>query len=191
MERLRKLRNERNMTGKEVADMLGIDRTTYVKYENGKSEPSSEMLIALAKFFDVSVDYLLENGDSGKEAAVFGDILRSLRKSRNMTQGDLAAAIGVEQSSISKYEGKAQVIPSNDVKKKIAELFGVSIDYLLGMESQDKPAQQPEWFSPRELETIAKYRRLTPYAQSLVDDYVDSILSRPEMRNEEKDSAAV
>ena len=122
---------------------------------------------------------------------MFGDILRSLRKSRNMTQEQLAAAIGVERSSIGKYEGKSQVIPSDDVKKKIAELFGVSIDYLLGMESQDKPAQQPEWFSPRELETIAKYRRLTPYAQSLVDDYVDSILSRPEMRNEEKDSAAV
>ncbi len=56
---LKNLRAEKGVLQKDVAKFLGIDRTTYVKYENGNSEPNSEMLIALANYFNVSIDYLL------------------------------------------------------------------------------------------------------------------------------------
>jgi len=59
MERLKLLRNDRKILQKEVASYLGIDRTTYVKYETGASEPSIEVLRKLAAFFSVSVDYLV------------------------------------------------------------------------------------------------------------------------------------
>jgi transcriptional regulator with XRE-family HTH domain len=58
-ERLRNLRNEKKMTQQDVADVIEIDRTTYTKYESGKSKPDSVMLDKLAIYFDVSVDYLL------------------------------------------------------------------------------------------------------------------------------------
>ena len=51
MERLKLLRNDRKILQKEVASYLGIDRTTYVKYETGASEPSIEVLRKLATFF--------------------------------------------------------------------------------------------------------------------------------------------
>lgn len=66
---------------------------------------------------------------------MFGDRIRELRKSRYMTQQDLANTLGVERSSISKYE-KGAAIPSDELKIKLANLFDVSIDYILGREEQ-------------------------------------------------------
>ena len=66
---------------------------------------------------------------------MFGDRIRELRKGRNMTQQDLADTLGVERSSISKYE-KGAAIPSDELKIKLANLFDVTIDYILGREGQ-------------------------------------------------------
>ena len=63
MERLKILRTKRKLLQKEVASALNIGRTTYVKYENGDSEPSLSILIELANFFDVTTDYLLERSN--------------------------------------------------------------------------------------------------------------------------------
>ena len=59
MERLKNLRIKKGLYQKDVAAVLGVDRTTYVKYENGDSEPSYDVLSKLADLFNVSVDYLL------------------------------------------------------------------------------------------------------------------------------------
>lgn len=61
MERLKDLRLKRNLLQKDVATFLGIERTTYVKYENGISEPNYEMLKKIATYFNVSTDFLLEH----------------------------------------------------------------------------------------------------------------------------------
>lgn len=47
------------MLQKDVAALLGIDRTTYAKYESGASEPNYETLLKLAEIFGVSTDYIL------------------------------------------------------------------------------------------------------------------------------------
>lgn len=59
MELLKKLRQQRGLYQKDVASFLGVDRTTYVKYETGASEPDNKTLSKLADFYDVSVDELL------------------------------------------------------------------------------------------------------------------------------------
>lgn len=53
-----------------------------------------------------------------------------LRKSANMTQADLAEKINYSDKSISKWE-RAEALPDLSVTKQIAELFGVSVDFLL------------------------------------------------------------
>lgn len=57
--RLKELRTSKKMYQKDLAEMLGVDRTTYAKYESGASEPNHETLLKLAEIFGVSVDYLL------------------------------------------------------------------------------------------------------------------------------------
>ncbi len=56
---LRELRLARGKTQKDMAEYLGIDRTTYVKYETGSSEPNIEAINKLADYFSVTTDYLL------------------------------------------------------------------------------------------------------------------------------------
>ena len=57
--RLKELRQSRSLYQKDLAAHLGIDRTTYVKYETGSSEPPLATLIDLCRFYSVSMDYLL------------------------------------------------------------------------------------------------------------------------------------
>jgi len=60
---LRQLRTEKNLSQKDVADAIGVDRTTYTKYETGKSQPDFVTIQKLAEFYSVSVDYLLGRTD--------------------------------------------------------------------------------------------------------------------------------
>lgn len=57
--RLKELRKERNLTQKEIAFRLNINSVTYLHYEKAQREPPLSLLADMAKFFDVSVDYLL------------------------------------------------------------------------------------------------------------------------------------
>ena len=58
-ERLTQLRKQRGLIQKDVAEAMGLDRTTYTKYERGDIKPSYETILKLADYFNVSIDYLL------------------------------------------------------------------------------------------------------------------------------------
>ena len=62
-ERLKNLRKERGVTQKEVAEKAGVIERQYQNYEYGKIKPSHDALIALADFFNVSIDYLVGRTD--------------------------------------------------------------------------------------------------------------------------------
>ena len=59
-QRLRDLREDADKAQKEVAAYLGIDQRTYSNYETGKREIPVRHLIALANYYEVSIDYLVE-----------------------------------------------------------------------------------------------------------------------------------
>ena len=61
----------------------------------------------------------------------FGERLRKLRLSKDLSQGDLAAQLGVVPSSVGKYERVADSFPSVEILIKISDFFGVTLDYLL------------------------------------------------------------
>ena len=58
-QRIRDLREDRDMTQKQIAQMLGMSQTGYSKYETGENDIPTQILIKLADFYGVSVDYLL------------------------------------------------------------------------------------------------------------------------------------
>ena len=58
-ERIRNLRTDRDLTQQEIADMLHIKQNTYSQYETGTLNYPLDVVIALAQFYDTSVDYLL------------------------------------------------------------------------------------------------------------------------------------
>ena len=62
-EKLRALREDKDLSQKQIADMLGVAQTTYSQYELYKRPMPIEYLIALCKFYNVSSDYILGLSD--------------------------------------------------------------------------------------------------------------------------------
>jgi len=58
---LKKLRKNAKLSQQQLADILGIDRSTYSYYELNKSNPPIAMLIKIAKIFGITVDELIGN----------------------------------------------------------------------------------------------------------------------------------
>jgi len=74
---LKSLREQHGLSQQEVADKLGIDRTTYVKYESGSSKPVRK-LSELAALFGVTTDYLLGNAvDPNKLSNYLGPVVEN------------------------------------------------------------------------------------------------------------------
>ena len=84
MEQLKILRKRERMTQAEIALKLGVDRSTYAKYESGQSEPNFETTQKLASLFGVSVDFLI------------GGQHPSSNSCRIPVLGDVAAGIPIE-----------------------------------------------------------------------------------------------
>lgn len=69
MLRIKELRNSKGVSQQKLAEALGVSRSTVAMWETGNSEPDSEMLITIANYFDVSVDYLLGKTEQKNPAA--------------------------------------------------------------------------------------------------------------------------
>ena len=61
--RIKSLREEKGLNQTQVARMLNMSQTGYSKYETGENDIPTEVLIKLAKFYNTSIDYLLNQTD--------------------------------------------------------------------------------------------------------------------------------
>lgn len=59
MFRIAELRKAKGLNMSDAARLLGMPYTTYVNYEKGHREPTSEVLIQLADFYDTTIDYMI------------------------------------------------------------------------------------------------------------------------------------
>lgn len=58
-QKIRDLRNDKDMTQAQIADVLGTTKNQVEKYERGEQEMNIKHLITLCKFYHVSADYIL------------------------------------------------------------------------------------------------------------------------------------
>ncbi len=65
-QRLRDLREDRDMKQSDIADLLGIQQTVYSRYERGYQNIPLEHLLKLANFYNVSTDYILGRTNNPK-----------------------------------------------------------------------------------------------------------------------------
>lgn len=127
---IKELRTEAGMTQEELGMLLNVQNAAVSKYESGNVPLTGETLLKLSKIFNVSTDYLLgaEEGNT-----MIGGKIAELRKEQGLNQKELAKKIGVSRSALSLYEIDRRE-PDLETVKKIASLFGVTTDYLLGAE---------------------------------------------------------
>lgn len=105
--RLKALREARGLSQAEVASLIGVGRTTYLKYENGENKPVRK-LNELAKLFNVSIDFLLGNDSQsisfenylGKEEKKLLSGYRTLNDGGKKIIMDMIGQLNVARASI-------------------------------------------------------------------------------------------
>lgn len=91
------------------------------------------------------------------------ETLKSLRQAKKLTQAEAAGQLDVSLSSYQKYErDKNSVVPSLDVLLRIADLFGVTTDYLLGRETGE----------PDTLDTLTAEFNMSELEKKILDNYL-------------------
>ncbi len=145
--RLRELRLELGITQEALGAAIGIGKSTYQNYEQGISGAPLHRLLQLSDYLDVSLDYLSGHSDaripvSGRlnvvEREPFSQRLRKIRKSHSMTQKSVAEQIGIISRTYIKYE-HGEITPPLDKLLKLADLFEVTVDELVGRTDLKKP----------------------------------------------------
>ena len=133
--KLKALRQSKGITQKALADKLDISAGLYNKYEKYGVRPPYETLLRIANFYGVSVNHLLEEEIGSTNSFVlttdFKTRINELRTSKNLSQEDLANMLCLEKSTISKWE-RGINYPNQNIQNMLADIFGVSVDYLLG-----------------------------------------------------------
>lgn len=105
-------------------------------------------------------NHIIVNGDDNK---MFHERLRDLRASRKLTQKELAEKLGLTNTStISKYES-GETKPSVEIIDKLADLFGVTADYLMGRSEEKK--------SSDDLDELLEMLRTNPDYKMLFDKF--------------------
>lgn len=113
---LKQLRKEKGLSQTDLADYLQITRGSYSNYETHKRSPDYSTLIKLAKFYGVSLDYLL--GETTIRS--YANIDQQLK---NMTDNDPLSTISEEnQQKVLEYIQLLQKAESLDASEKIVNL---------------------------------------------------------------------
>ena len=87
--RIKDLREDRDMRQSDLAEATGIDQRTISNYETGKTYPDAYSLIKLADFFDVSIDYLVgrttcDVSSEQKKRKIIDDIIGELNELKRL-----------------------------------------------------------------------------------------------------------
>lgn len=101
-------------------------------------------------------------------------IIADLREDRNWSQTDLADNSGVSRVMIGKYE-RGEASPSIEAAKKIADAFGVSMDYLVG-EGINVSFDKQTLNRLKELEELEESKKQTLF--DLIDTYIRDAKTR-------------
>jgi transcriptional regulator with XRE-family HTH domain len=158
--KLRYLRRRHKLTQTDVAQRLSLASHSHVsQLETGNKTPSLSLILKIADLFGTTTDDLLRDTITADQIPVrdqpgsrddqpqlqqLGAKLRYLRTRGDWTQLDVSRELGLAaHAHISYLEGNRKE-PSIDLLLKIADFFGVSIDYLLRDDipiELDSPAQ--------------------------------------------------
>jgi transcriptional regulator with XRE-family HTH domain len=145
-EKLRHLRLQHSLSQSNMAQRLAIKRAHANNIEAGRRLPSLAFVLRAANLFRVTTDYLVRDTIAVEEAVshqyekatvtyetfdLFGAKLRSLRLIRGLTQTEVAQQLGLASHSHISFLEMERKEPSIDLVVQIADVFGVTTDYLL------------------------------------------------------------
>lgn len=166
--RLKALRNEKGLTQDELVSELNnklgdskkaISKMTISNWENNKHSIKQDKAELLADFFGVSVSYLLGYEDPKAEYIVYEDQLAKLRKTKGITQEELASSLNFPLSLVKDWEAEKRGYTKEQLQI-LGDFFEISPSEVLGIHVTN--------FDPlddknNENELTSIYRNLTDY----------------------------
>ena len=140
-ERIRYLREEQELTQKDMANILGVTRSAYSLWEINKNTIPLQKLNDLCNYFNTSMDYIINRNNDlntnknfvkkNLDKKEIGIRIKQTRKKMNYTQEKLAAILNTTHSAISAYENGNTMIPTLFLIE-IVKLSNVSMDWICG-----------------------------------------------------------
>ena len=196
-ERLKQLRIKKGLKQQELADMFGLSSGTISFYESEQRKPDIDFIVAIAKYFDVSTDYLLgltnaidkENIDISKVTGLNDFSLTILEQSLKETNN--AAAEGIDTvicggdflRLVNLINDKNEKKPTIDIDwsdicdKKLSDIFDMDIEQRTTILNMLFPMNRFNAYELRELE-IEKY--IDSIAKRLKEKYLNFVKSADE-----------
>lgn len=139
-ERMRLVVSSTGLTQKELAEKIGVSEVSLSKYCKGKQIPSRAQLYLLASKLGVGAEWLAGKSNDGGIGTASNDLkpaqevffrnLRHLINGTDLKDSQVAAAVGIDKSSLSRYFGQHR-IPKKSVLNSLAKFFHVSVSDLL------------------------------------------------------------
>ena len=139
MERLKEVRNNKNITQATLSQLLGIHEYVYGQYEREYVIIPIKHLNTICNYLEVSFDYLFKftndvnylliNMEIDKKVA--GERLKAFRKENKISQAKLAVFLNTVQPVIANYENGKHLI-ATPFLYQICKKYNISVDYLLG-----------------------------------------------------------
>jgi len=123
---------------------------------------------------------------ASKVAPIFGQRLAALRRSKGLSQRELAAKLNTTREAIDYYERRAQN-PTLDLIQKLAEALEVTVAELLGSESQ--PVRARPGPVPQLQLRFEQIKQLPRQQQEFVLDFLDTVLGTAEKKQAARRSA--
>lgn len=172
-QRLKELRNEKNLTQLQLSDILDTAKSNISKYEANIIEPNINMIVSIARHFNVSTDYLL--GVSDKRLSygmteyadqqtsfnddIGGSVTHCILKS-GYGFDEVAEKLGISKELLDDY-CSGMVMPL-DILQKLSEICEVSTDCLINIKGKKREpynGKYPFVFDPeisKRLKLLAK-----------------------------------
>ncbi len=137
-ERIRDIREEKDLRQIDVARILNVSQANYSRWENGTELMPLKKLTIFCNYFNVSMDYVIgitrnntSTGTHELNSKTIGNNLKSFRKKYGITQAELANFLNTTHSTISAYEsGKTTLLTAFAIQ--IAKKYHISLDWLCG-----------------------------------------------------------
>lgn len=110
LNKLKDIREDHDMSQKEISKILGVNRSTYSLWELGINIIPFKYLFSFSKFFNVNIDYIFGltknkiNNLDDLDFKSIGHNMRKIRISHNLSQENIANILGVTQACINRYE---------------------------------------------------------------------------------------
>lgn len=136
-ERLIEIREDNNLSQRDLASILNVSKSTYARWETQEQIIPLNRLVDFCNYFKVSMDYALNLSNENKfkkpisslDRKLIGNNIKLIRKKFGLTQQNLADLLNTSHSTISAYEaGKTLILTI--FAYQICLKYNISLDWL-------------------------------------------------------------